>query len=517
MKLHAQLLYRCLTAHYPLSLQGDLSASISLGRPLLYEDDEFFLDNRIYIIDHPNMEINLAKVPPTTIVVLINVPKGYRSNAKCPLLTVHSEVSPNNICNFIQNVFDEYDQWEEHLLNLSLEGGSIQDLLTSSQHIFKNPLLVISMDFSLIASIGIDSLAKKTKLFDSSPKSIEYINALKQDAFYNRAQEYEEAFIFPAHITGNRSLNVNIRRLDNTTHRLILVEMDHEISEGDYCLLEYLASLVRYALLHNAMHRSSKDKALHSLFLSILSDRTADYVSISQQLSTLGWHVGHKYLCLVLQVTYLDQKNLTINAICNYIENMFPFSCAFQHREDIVIFFNLSKSEMDEEAISDKLVYFIRDSFLKTGYSRIMKGHLNLRRQYIQACIALDVGNRKKPYLWVHHFNDIALSYILEQATWKLPGYMICHEKLLKLQEMDETQNTEYIKTLRVYLDNHLNAVQSAKELYIHRSTFLYRLEKIKTMLETNFDKNDDLLYLMLSFRFLDAQGERDEEEIGEI
>lgn len=150
--------------------------------------------------------------------------------------------------------------------------------------------------------------------------------------------------------------------------------------------------------------------------------------------------------------------------------------------------------------------YFIRESYLKAGYSRLMVGHSNLRRQYVQACIALDVGGRVKPYLWIHYFNSIAFRYLLEQSTRRLPGYMLCHEKLLVLQEHDTHQHTAYMKTLRVYLDQNLNAVQTAKELFIHRSTFLYRLERIKALLESDLSDPEELLYLSLSFRLLENE-----------
>ncbi len=81
---------------------------------------------------------------------------------------------------------------------------------------------------------------------------------------------------------------------------------------------------------------------------------------------------------------------------------------------------------------------------------------------------------------------------------------MLCHEKLLDLQESDKVQNTEYMKTLKTYLDHNLNTVQSAKSLYIHRSTFLYRLERIKAILETDLEDPDELFYLNLSFRLLE-------------
>ena len=138
-----------------------------------------------------------------------------------------------------------------------------------------------------------------------------------------------------------------------------------------------------------------------------------------------------------------------------------------------------------------------------------MKGHMNLRRQYIQASTALDVGSRKKPYLWIHHFNNVALTYILEQSTRRLPGYMLCHEKLLDLQRTDREQNTEYMLTLRTYLEENLNATQAASLLFIHRSTFLYRLDKIKNILDSGLDDPEEIFYLNLSFRLLEQEEEK--------
>ena len=111
---------------------------------------------------------------------------------------------------------------------------------------------------------------------------------------------------------------------------------------------------------------------------------------------------------------------------------------------------------------------------------------MNLRRQYVQAKTALDVGSRKKPYLWIHYFSQVAMTYILEQATKRLPGTMICHEGLLELKKHDEENQTQYMETLRVYLEQHLSATQAARELFIHRSTFLYRLDRIREILQSD-------------------------------
>ena len=81
---------------------------------------------------------------------------------------------------------------------------------------------------------------------------------------------------------------------------------------------------------------------------------------------------------------------------------------------------------------------------------------------------------------------------------------MLCYEKLLDLVQSDKVQNTEYIKTLRTYLEHNLKTVQSAKDLFIHRCNFQYRLESIRNILDTDLEDADELFYLNLSLRLLD-------------
>ena len=51
------------------------------------------------------------------------------------------------------------------------------------------------------------------------------------------------------------------------------------------------------------------------------------------------------------------------------------------------------------EDITEKLIYFIRDSFLKLSLSYTVTGHMYLRKQYLQALAAHELGNAQKPYL----------------------------------------------------------------------------------------------------------------------
>ena len=70
---------------------------------------------------------------------------------------------------------------------------------------------------------------------------------------------------------------------------------------------------------------------------------------------------------------------------------------------------------------------------------------------------------------------------------------------LQKLMEHDRQMGTQYYKTLECYVKCRYNAAHTAKELFIHRSTFLNRLERIKELTKLDLDDFASRLYVELS------------------
>ncbi len=411
--------------------------------------------------------------------------------------------------NDMQEIFDTADGWERKIHDLMLEHAGMERLLQVTSEFLQNPLTVIGLDFTFVAEAGSKYLPPRARLYTDEGLNVEYVNALLQNETYREMADTHETVMFPAYISGCRSMNRNLFVDEKATHRLILTECRVEITQGVICVLDILSEKLEFLLAHEE-EETDPDRDIEQIFVRVLSDRTADYMQISRELSELGWGGNHEYMCLILQITYLNQQNLSTKAICRYIKKKLGDSVSFLYQDEIVVFFDLTRLGMNQEEVAGKLVYFIRDTYLKAGYSRVMTGHMNLRRQYVQAKTALDVGSRKKPYLWIHYFSQVAMTYILEQATKRLPGTMICHEGLLELKKHDEENQTKYMETLRVYLEQHLSATQAARELFIHRSTFLYRLDRIREILQSDLDDPEEIFYLELSFRLLEQEEEKE-------
>ena len=75
-------------------------------------------------------------------------------------------------------------------------------------------------------------------------------------------------------------------------------------------------------------------------------------------------------------------------------------------------------------------------------------------------------------------------------------------ETLKPLIEIRENSSLNQIETLKSYLNNNFNLLKTADELFIHRNTLIYRLNKIKEILKNDLEdaryKNELLNSLMI-------------------
>ncbi len=180
-----------------------------------------------------------------------------------------------------------------------------------------------------------------------------------------------------------------------------------------------------------------------------------------------------------------------------------------------MVFVNLQYNGRSLNEAVQAVEGFLQDSYLKAGISYEFTGFLSLKQYYLQSRIALEEGMKRYPLRWVVRFEDIALDYLLGKCTEQLKPVLVCSPAVLTLKDYDQEHKTEYYDTLRTYLTCQMNAVKAAKKLFIHRSTFLYRMAHIKELVNMDLENPNQLLYLLLTCKLLDQQektGESGEE-----
>lgn len=61
-----------------------------------------------------------------------------------------------------------------------------------------------------------------------------------------------------------------------------------------------------------------------------------------------------------------------------------------------------------------------------------------------------------------------------------------CFRKIQPLEEADRVVKTEYVRTLKCFLECQGDILHAAQKLYIHRNTMINRMKKINVLLNTN-------------------------------
>ena len=513
MRLTGNILLQYLSEKFPVRETGRPEESRELKGALLCHASPDLREIRpeewIYVAETDTAglsavyEEDLAKAG---LLILTVSPGKQGLPVNAPYIVLEAD-SPGTVLNEVNKIFADLRSWEERLLDIQYRMGSAREMLEASVAIFENPLFVLDDTFSVLTSVSPENSSSWQDVFAPGREKMDLLRSIARDPRFIESRNRKDVYPGPDAIIGFRTFHWNVFRGGKTRYSLVVAEEGRRLTPSDADLLELLGTHVKFALFHQERTDEERSSKIEPVLTRILEDRMLDYQEGSHMLENLGWKSEHSYLALVYQLTYLDQEVLPVLSICRYMQEQFPSCCSFPFEGDIVSFFNLSLSVLSEEEIQMQLKPFIRDSYLKAGFSRTMAGHMDLRRQYVQAKTALDVGSRKYPYQWINYFDQIAFTYIMEQAVRRLPARMLAHEGVLRLQDSDRKHGTEYVKTLQCYLDHHQNAVQTAKELFIHRSTFLYRLEKIRELLESSLEDPEEVLYLMISLSLLDQKG----------
>lgn len=140
---------------------------------------------------------------------------------------------------------------------------------------------------------------------------------------------------------------------------------------------------------------------------------------------------------------------------------------------------------MDEKA-AEQLAWTIVDNLqmeamvrVRVGYGNMIERLQDIARSYQEAKMALEVGR-------IFHMEEKAVSYsklgigrLIYQLPMSLCEMFIKEVFGEKRPELDE----ETLVTIQRFFENNLNISETARQLYIHRNTLVYRLERLQKII----------------------------------
>ena len=120
---------------------------------------------------------------------------------------------------------------------------------------------------------------------------------------------------------------------------------------------------------------------------------------------------------------------------------------------------------------------------LQAGIGRITRSTAELKESFEEAETAIDTGRRFLPGGTVYAYNRLAAERLMDAIPAATRANL---RKELFTPETRKLLNSEMMETIESFFRNDLNLSTTAREMFIHRNTLIYRLDKIRKV--TGYD-----------------------------
>ena len=505
MHLNADIVFDNLPANLHAHITGPRTMDLQLERPHLYEGNEQTLKaHRLYLVHADRVPQRAHAEAGSVIVCIGDTPRLDRYRNRCCVITVDRETDFYHMFNIIQSIFDRYTTWHDDLVQAIERDGSIGELLTSSEQVFQNPMFVLDENFRIL---GASATAVE---LEANP------NMRPQDAGSLRLGAFDQ-FLELHDLSMDEREPLVLTLLDQTTLSLNLYEGE----EFQGCLVvactkrpyrpsdkPLIALLGRFLL--TAMRQLSRTAldgpgSLRQAVKDMVEERPLD--PIGRELVE-GADNGQRYVCMRLKLSN-QLEQLPLGYVRNTLESTFPHSIVFDyHRNSVVAVIGIEAMDDPRDTIRRGIEPFCGSMEMKAGLSTPQRNLFDVRALFLQADAALDMGMLFAPNESFYPFSDYALRKMVMDGVGDMRLELLFPEGLLRLIEHDRESATSYVETLRTFLDCNTSIAKTASELYVHRSTLIERMTRIKRDLAIDFDDPDEQLRLRILLKALQVRNE---------
>lgn len=175
--------------------------------------------------------------------------------------------------------------------------------------------------------------------------------------------------------------------------------------------------------------------------------------------------------------------------IYRIMENVFPGD-----RSDFLVLMDsrtigLVKA-LEEDSDEDELIQLgeaIEDTILNEtmvksfiGIGKVRNSIYEIKKSYDEALMAIDIGSIYEPNTSVHTYERLLLERFLYEVPMELSRKYYKH---IFQGEFEKLLTDEMITTIEKFFENSLNLSETSRQLYIHRNTLVYRLDKVQKAL----------------------------------
>lgn len=488
---------------------------LNLCFPEIYDGDANFRDDRLYVVKAADLP-EQPSIQKNATLLCIGEPKEIYWKMQCNIIALHENTRINYAMNLAVEIFRKYDVWSQTMQSLLLNNAPIKELGLKSMKIFENPIALHDKNHRSIFLCTDEfkpPLPEDALMDDNSCMPPEEINKIMMDPEYNALYSHREPVVYSDSIYNYKTLLQNIFLGDEFLGRICLYDIYRPFRKSDYALLIPFCSYIKSVLESSNLILEINPHKLEYAVNNLLETELYNETLFHEALAEAGWSADDVFACATFSTPsyiWTSSASLWNGAGADPRIELSPDiqkNCIVVRRsENLFMLLNITKSGLSkEQAIGELCAYFSKTKSSGGISSNFMSLH-KLKTYYNQANAAFQYAKRRgwgSCELFDSHILEFIRQNCLRQQT--VDSYI--PDSLFALMQYDREKGTDYCSLLRIFLENNMNIADTIRIMYIHRNTFLYKIERIKKIL--GCDLNDYKVRLSLQIAFLLLDGEK--------
>ena len=506
MELNLDLIADELRGRFELVLAVAKHEDLILEQPLLFSGQTLFESGKVYVARGGELPVKPFFSGPCAVVSIGPAQKIYRE-FDCDYIELPEHVSIADALNCIQEAYAKYGRWRDALRDAVIHEQGVQRLLDLTVPLLGNPIYFHDNNYRFLASAEVPGMAGGSDIYrikeNGGMFSPEALSILKNTPSFQKTFETTRP-TFHIDIGECNYIYDNIWLNGQYRGRIFVDERVRAFQKSDYAVVGELRRTIERAMSTRNLFEGSHCRTFDQTVVRMLDGEAVDIGGGQSGRLDPEWDRFQSWFCFQLHMHEVDHQLNTRIATCEMIESRMTGCFAFPYREHIVGIFCATGKEDVRRPMSARLDHLLGEFKLHMGVSLMMDDFADLPRYYEQTNIALRYGIREETAGYTHFFEEHSFGYMLDCCVRDMPAQMLYPPALNKLIEYEKEKSVPYVETLRAYLESGSSPAKAMKKLYVQRSTFLYRLERISECIGTDFEDEKTRIHFLLAFRLMD-------------
>ncbi|NYB73786.1 helix-turn-helix domain-containing protein [Sedimentibacter hydroxybenzoicus DSM 7310] len=407
----------------------------------------------------------------------------------------------------LREVFDKlFDWWDDKqraedtclaMYGLISENESTETLMDIAYGHLGNPILFADYKQNLIAvrePKGI-SMPQWRELVDTGEYSIDNYN----ESFYEvHSTITNRKDILKLPVDGYNFCFCSI--FCNCVYMGVFQVMEYEraVSEGDLDVIRTMAKLLSVQIEKFPVYPPGTKAMFDQIICDLLDGRIETRNELEMRMRKHRWEAADNLQIMLIEVPKPGHQGLEQKLKNGFARCLSNTKCIVYAKYIVA----LSEGAAHEKARVE-LEKFCIQFGTYIGMSRMFSDMFDLQHYYNQAKNALLYGKKCNSSFRVFDYQRFAMDDIVNSLC-RLPSCrFLYHPVVLELAEYDRINATDFSSTLYAYIKHNRSIAKASVELFLHKNTINYRIQRIRELYNVNYDDFQELAHIFLTYAMM--------------